>query len=170
MKTTSSLDHTPAGEALTDLLLTVFRLNGRVLATGDRLVADLGLTSARWQVLGAISLAGTPLPVAHIARNMGLTRQAVQRVVNDLASDGLVAFAPNPHHRRAKLVRLTAAGQAAYQAADERQKPWANDLAADLDEQDIKMATQVARTLIQRLEAVADQTADETLDEDPQVT
>ncbi len=48
---------------------------------GDQLLAEFGLTSARWQVLGAVALSGAPQPVASIARNMGLTRQAVQRVV-----------------------------------------------------------------------------------------
>src|SRR5205814_345438 len=59
-----------AGGLVTELILEVFRLNGRLLAAGDRLVADLGLTSARWQVLGAIALASSPMPVAWIARNM----------------------------------------------------------------------------------------------------
>ena len=70
--------------ALNGLILDVFRLNGDLLAAGDILVGDLGLSSARWQVLGAIALSPVPLPVAHIARNMGLTRQAVQRVVDDM--------------------------------------------------------------------------------------
>src|SRR5215831_3423233 len=85
----------PLNDAVTRLILQVFRLNGRLLAAGDRLVEDLGLTSARWQVLGAISVARTPQPVAHIARSMGLTRQAVQRTVNELAASGLLDFAPN---------------------------------------------------------------------------
>ena len=42
--------------ALTGLVIEVFRLNGDLLAAGDALVGDLGLTSARWQVLGAIAL------------------------------------------------------------------------------------------------------------------
>jgi DNA-binding MarR family transcriptional regulator len=133
-------------------MLEVFRLNGRLLASGDRLVAALGLTSARWQVLGAISLGGNRLPVAHIARNMGLTRQAVQRVVNELAAAGLVDFAPNPYHRRAHLVVLTAQGSDAYRAAMDRQAPWARQLARELDEQEIRLATQVLRTLVQALE------------------
>jgi hypothetical protein len=57
---------------------------------------------------------------------------------------------------------LTAAGMAAFQAADERQKPWANQLAAGLDERDIKKATEVARALIQRLEAAVEQAPEET--------
>src|SRR5262245_27802365 len=145
--------HTSAGAAVTELILAVFRANGLLLEAGNRLVSDLGLTSARWQVLGAIALAGTPLPVAHIARNMGLTRQAVQRVVNELEIDGLISFAPNPYHRRAKLVVLTEVGRHAYQAADERQKAWVNELANRLNEEDLTLATHVARTLFLRLEA-----------------
>ena len=67
-------------DQLTDLIVETFRLNGRLLAAGDGLVADLGLTSARWQVLGAIAASPVPLPVASIARNMGLSRQGVQRL------------------------------------------------------------------------------------------
>src|ERR1700751_4013808 len=97
--------------AITDLVLETFRLNGSLLASGDALVADLGLTSARWQVLGAAALAPGPLSVGQVARNMGLARQAVQRLANEMAADGLVRFAPNPHHQRPKLVLLTAAGK-----------------------------------------------------------
>src|ERR1700727_4094070 len=87
-------------DAITDLVLETFRLNGRLLASGDVLVADLGLTSARWQVLGAIALSPVPLSVAQIARNMGLTRQAVQRLVNEMDAAEMVQFRPNPHHHR----------------------------------------------------------------------
>src|SRR5215469_18732385 len=89
-------------EAVTELILEVFRLNGRLLAVGDALVGDIGLSSARWQVLGAVALSPVPLPVAHLARNMGLARQSVQRLVDEMMNDGLVCYAPNPHHRRAK--------------------------------------------------------------------
>jgi hypothetical protein len=61
-------------DALSELIVEIFRINGRLLAAGDRLVADLGLTSARWQVIGAIALAGQPQTVPAIARTMGLTR------------------------------------------------------------------------------------------------
>jgi hypothetical protein len=42
---------------------------------------------------------------------MGLTRQAVQRLANEMEQDGLVRFGPNPYHRRAKLVFLTSCGE-----------------------------------------------------------
>jgi hypothetical protein len=68
----------------------------------------LGLTSARWQILGAIVAAERPQPVAWLARNLGANRQNVQRIINDLHKEGLVAFEPNPHHRRAQRQRFDA--------------------------------------------------------------
>src|SRR6201997_83348 len=120
-------------EDLTGLILEVFRTNGTLIAAGDRLLAHLGLTSARWQVLGAIALSPAPEPVARLARAMGLHRQGVQRIVNELEAEGIVALADNPHHRRARLVRLTRKGEALYREADRRQKPWARQLAKGLD-------------------------------------
>jgi len=137
---------------ITELALETFRLNGELLAAGDRLVADIGLSSARWQVLGAIELSPVPLPVAHIARNMGLSRQAVQRLANELAADGLVRFAPNPHHARAKLLSLTEKGARAYAAAMKRQRPWAHRLAGALTAGEIETAITVIRAVRQRLE------------------
>lgn len=106
-----------------DLVIAVFKLNGQIVENGNRLVADLGLTSALWQVLGALGYSPVPLPVAHIARNMGLSRQSVQRVVDLLAARDLVQFAPNPHHQRAKLVILTPQGRAALEGAEAREEP-----------------------------------------------
>ena len=102
---------TPAGDALTNLVLDIFRLNSLILTAGDRLVAALGLTSARWQILGAIVAAERPQPVAWLARDLGANRQNVQRIINDLQKEGLVAFETNPHHRRAQLVVLTDKGR-----------------------------------------------------------
>jgi DNA-binding MarR family transcriptional regulator len=143
---------TEAGEALTALILDVFRLNGRLLLAGDRLVGGLGLTSARWQVLGAIAYAKQPGPVAWIARSMGLNRQGVQRIVNELEKDGIVAFAPNPNHRRANLVVLTERGKAIYEAASNLQAPWVNRLSDGLNLKGIAIATEVVGELRERLE------------------
>jgi DNA-binding MarR family transcriptional regulator len=146
-------DNTRLRRSLTDLIIGVFRLNGALLVSGDALVEDLRLTSARWQVLGAIALSPVPLPVAHLARNMGLTRQAVQRSVDEMRNDGLVRLDPNPHHRRAMLVTMTELGSSAYRAASERQERWADVLAAGLSPEDIEAASLLTRELQRRLEA-----------------
>lgn len=144
--------HSPQSRLLTQVILETFRLNGGLLSAGDALVGDLGLTSARWQVLGAVALEGRPLSVAQIARRMGLSRQAVQRVVNDLTAAGLVALEDNPDHKRARLVVLTAAGEAAYAEADRRQIVWAKDLAEGLGEEALAACLAVLRRLSARCE------------------
>ena len=139
------------GEAVTGLILDLFRLNNLLLTAGDRLVEGLGLTSARWQVLGAIAYAERPQPVAWLARDMGANRQNVQRIINDLNTAGLVAFEANPHHRRAQLVVLTDKGRQAFGAAMRLQGPWVNGLARGLAVKDIETAHRVLSTLRQRL-------------------
>jgi len=146
--------------AVTGLILETFRLNGRLLAAGDALVEGLSLTSARWQVLGAIAVAPVPLSVAQIARAMGLTRQAVQRLANDMERDGLLHFAVNPNHQRAKLVLMTPRGQGVYSAAMKRQGPWAQALAQGLTAQQIAAATAILKRLRQWLERDESQEGD----------
>ncbi len=142
------------------LVLEVFRLNGALIAAGDTLVAPLGLTSARWQVLGAITEAGGGLPTAGIARNMGLTRQSVQRVVDDLSTLGFVRFAPNPHHKRAKLVQLTPEGTVAFAAASACWEPLADALAATASAPAMAQATDVLHRLTEALARHAEATPD----------
>jgi DNA-binding MarR family transcriptional regulator len=146
------MKRTPAGEALTNLMLDLFRLNSLILTAGDRLVARLGLTSARWQVLGAIVAGERPQPVAWLARDLGANRQNVQRIINDLHKDGLVAFAANPHHRRAQLVVLTGKGKRAFAAAMDLQGPWVNSLSEGLTVKDIETVHRVITALRRKLE------------------
>jgi DNA-binding MarR family transcriptional regulator len=147
----STTKRTPAGEALTGLILDLFRANGLLLTAGDRLVAALGLTSARWQILGAIVDADRPEPVAWLARNLGANRQNVQRIVNDLERDGLVVFETNPHHRRAQLVVLTEKGRQIYDAAGRLQVPWVNGLSDGLSVREVEIAHRVLNALRDRL-------------------
>jgi DNA-binding MarR family transcriptional regulator len=100
-------------ELLSGLALASFALNGRFLELAETLARPVGLTAAWWQVLGAV-LPG-PLPVAGIAREMGVTRQSVQRIADLLAEKGYTEYRDNPAHRRAKLVCLTEAGHEAMQ-------------------------------------------------------
>ena len=143
---------TPAAEALTDLILEVFRVNGDLLAEGNRLTGPFGQTSARWQILGA--LRNHPHTVAGIARDMGLARQSVQRTTDLLAAEGLVEYVHNPAHRRSKLVRLTPSGQEILTLISGRQVAWTNELAAAMPvgEKEIRAALEVLRHLRVQLE------------------
>ena len=117
-------------QLLSAAALTAFRLNGQFLELAEHLARPAGLTAAWWQVLGAV-LDG-PLPVAAVARDMGITRQAVQRTADVLVDRGLARYRDNPAHRRAKLVVLTDAGRAAIVAIAPQHARSAGELADSL--------------------------------------
>jgi DNA-binding MarR family transcriptional regulator len=140
---------TPAGDALTDLVMKTFRLNGLFLEAAEQIARPAGLTAAWWQVLGAVL--DEPRPVAGIARQMGLARQSVQRVADLLADRGLVEYQPNPAHQRAKLVAPTPAGWAAIRALAGTQHEWADRVAGAVGETDLRRALAVVDALIEVL-------------------
>ena len=148
-----STRRTPAGDAVTNLVLDLFRLNNLLLTAGDHLVAELGLTSGRWEILGAIASAERPQPVAWLARDMGANRQNVQRIINDLEEMGLVAFELNPHHRRAQLVVLTDKGKQTFEAAMRLQAPWVNKLSEGLSVKEVETTHRVMLALRKRLDS-----------------
>ncbi|AVS93676.1 MarR family transcriptional regulator [Paracidovorax avenae] len=132
-----------------ELALAIFAANGRLLNAGNELVAHLGLTSAWWQVLAALRYSAGPLAVASIARNMGLTRQAVQRIVDLLEERGLVEFQPTPHHRRAKLVVLTRAGLDAVTRAERAVAPIDQAIAERIGTARIRGAVATLRAMVE---------------------
>lgn len=144
---------TPKSEALTSLILETFRLNGALLDAGNKITKPFGLTSARWQVLGSVGLDEQhSKTVAQIARRMGLARQGVQRIVNDLENLGLLTYEDNIDHKRAKLVQLTSAGEAALTGIGEVQSAWVNGLSDGMKKTEINRALCVIRSVIERLE------------------
>ncbi len=129
-------------------MFELFRVNDRLLAVGDATVRDIGLTSARWLVLGAIALSDAPITVAQIARHMGLSRQAVQRSTNEMAQLGLVDVMDNPRRRGSKVVALTTAGTTAYETALELwRSEWTAAMEEILTEAEILATMRVLRRL-----------------------
>lgn len=91
------------------LIADVYELAGLLRRSGEAVAAREGQTQARWQVLSVIS--GHALTVPQAARRLGVTRQAVQRVANDLVGDGLVELDTNPDHRTSPMLTLTDRGR-----------------------------------------------------------
>jgi DNA-binding MarR family transcriptional regulator len=144
-----------AAELLSGVALAVFRLNGRFLEVSEELAKPAGLTAAWWQVLGAVL--PEPLPVAGVARVMGITRQGVQRVADLLVERGLAEYRPNPAHRRAKLLAPTAAGRAAIKEIDPGHRRLAESLADELGMDGFRDALLALTALSRALEAVTDE-------------
>jgi DNA-binding MarR family transcriptional regulator len=130
--------------------LNVIRLNSELVQSGDRFTKDLKLTSARWQILRAIG--NDALTASQIARKMSLYRQTVQPLVDALAKNGLVELLPNPDHQRAKLIRTTPAGRAAYTKAMNRQVERSNRITAGLSADALTQANSIIGELVRRFE------------------
>lgn len=117
-----------SGDEFALLVADVYELAGALRQSGESLATMEGQTQARWQLLSAVSEEGLPVPAA--ARRLGVTRQAVQRVANDLVAEGLADFTTNPEHRTSPILRLTSTGRASLAAMDRRART-ANRRAAD---------------------------------------
>ena len=148
---TASRRHDTRSRLVTDVILLVFRVNGQLLASGDRLVADLHLTSARWQMLGAVALSDSPRTAPQLAVRMGVTRQGAQKQLNLLLEEGLVSTKPNPGHARSALYVLTAKGTSIYAATGRVQTTWARQLARKLPISDLETAKRLLEELSGRL-------------------
>lgn len=139
--------HTEAGHTFTEVVIEVFKLSGLLVAEGDKLSAPLGLTSARWKVMGALARAKEPLTVSQIARHMGLSRQAVQTLVNAMIRSGVVELTENPNHKRAKWVVLTTQGQSIYDQMEAIQIPWSDECASHISPEDLNTTLKTLKQL-----------------------
>jgi DNA-binding MarR family transcriptional regulator len=106
----------PSGDhgELALLVADVFEAAGVLRRYGERTAATAGQTQARWQLLSVVSDGDWTVPAA--ADRLGTSRQAVQRIANELADEGLAAFEDNPRHRRSPFLRLSADGRCALAA------------------------------------------------------
>ena len=144
--------HSPKRMLFLDLVLSLFRLNGLLIAEGDDMTEALGLTSARWKVIGVIALSNSGLTVPGIARVLGQSRQAVQRITDVMVTDGLLSYQSNPKHKRSVLVVLTEEGKTAYKDLRDVQDPWAIENTEDIPIDELDVGLRLVRRLIQKFD------------------
>jgi DNA-binding MarR family transcriptional regulator len=136
-------------DPLNELVLGVFWLNGFFLDAADRLTAGSGLTTARWQVLGAVL--HESLTVSAIARDMGLARQSVQRTADLLVEEGLCEYLPNPAHQRARLLSPTQQGLDSLKQLTPRVAAWSKRVSESAGDDVVGTATVSLRELVSAL-------------------
>ncbi|WCN12773.1 MarR family transcriptional regulator [Marinomonas mediterranea] len=141
------MNESKKGTMFTEIVLEVFKLGGLLVSEGDQMGQEFGITSARWKVLGALSLAGEPQTVPQIAKSMGLTRQAVQRLVDAMYDDELLLFNENPDHKRAKLISLSKLGGAVFSTLEEKQLGWATKCSTDITKVELTAALSVLKRI-----------------------
>jgi DNA-binding MarR family transcriptional regulator len=90
----------------------------RLRWVSEQIYGDEGGGAGRRGILRGVARYGEQT-VPELARTRSVTRQHVQEVVNALAREGLVELAPNPRHKRSRLVRATPRGHALVVRMDE---------------------------------------------------
>ncbi len=120
------------GEALHDLFREVFALHGVLSGIMDAVHERAGLRTPHVKAAGVLD-AGGPATVPDMAASLGVSRQFVQVVCNELRDAGLVEFLENPRHKTSKLVRLTEAGRTRLALAREREAAIIEEALPDVD-------------------------------------
>jgi DNA-binding MarR family transcriptional regulator len=126
-------------DPLSTFSLNIFRVNGLLMRSGDNMTQSIGQSSARWQVLGRAGY--QPQTVAQMARDMGLTRQSVQRIADILAKESLTIYRDNPADRRARFVELTPEGMRILAAINTLSEEWSRHIMAKLDAEQLVEVT-----------------------------
>lgn len=129
------------------LIEEVLRTHGRIVAARQGVLGDERITGAQSIVLNAIAAAETPPTVPRIARSLGYTRQAIQRLVDKLNALGFVDTRTNPDHARARLLVLSDEGKRLYENARARREAWATSLVRDIPSEKLAEAVDTIRKL-----------------------
>ena len=89
-----------------------------------------------------------PMTVPQMGRVMTLTRQFVQRMVNDAATRGWVEATPNPAHQRSSLIRVTQEGEAVITAVLAREHALNRQVGGDLTEGELRACVRVLKQML----------------------
>jgi DNA-binding MarR family transcriptional regulator len=138
------------------LVADVYEAAGVLRRYGERTASTAGQTQARWQVLSVVSDGDWTVPA--VADRLGTSRQAVQRIANDLAGDGLAAFEDNPRHRRSPFLRLSADGRHALAAISGQARLESRAIISGLEGVDLAVVRAGLRQLTSAVRATFDDT------------
>ncbi|MGW3682271.1 MarR family winged helix-turn-helix transcriptional regulator [Streptomyces prasinus] len=138
-------------------LMEVFDLVGplyrRVQREVERGEAVEGLSVGVRAVLDLLRRHG-PMTVPQMGRAQAISRQFVQRMVNDAAARDLVESTPNPAHRRSSLIRLTDGGRAAITAVVAREHAVLREAGGDLTDADLRACVHVLTRMLALFDTV----------------
>ncbi|QCX80494.1 MarR family protein [Streptomyces sp. YIM 121038] len=144
-------------DALAGRLTEVFDLVGPLYRRTQRKVEQAepieGLSVGVRAVLDLLHRNG-PMTVPQMGRAQSLSRQFVQRTVNDAAARGLVEVTANPAHRRSSLIRLTGEGEAAIAAAVTRERAVLRQVRGDISDADVTACLHVLTRMLELFDDV----------------
>jgi DNA-binding MarR family transcriptional regulator len=131
----------------------IFKINGLMLSHSDQRIArHRNLTTARARILGLMIRHGQPMTVPQLTHELGLTRQAVGRVINAMLDDGFLIQTDNPLHQTSKLLTVTASGREAYQHVVNNQSELSRLPPESITDDALLITANTLQTLVDRFE------------------
>ena len=140
-------------ERLAEVYLVVGPLSRKVLRVVEQSQPVMGMSVGVRAVLDQLRRDGART-VPQMARTQDLSRQFVQRMVNDASTLGWVEAVDNPAHRRSPLIRITPDGERAIAAVIAREHALMSRVPGDLTGSDIDTTLRVLRAMLAGLEDV----------------
>jgi len=134
--------------------LTSMEFRGRAEATAN----SVGETFARTQVLA--TMVENRCTLSSVARQLGITRQSVRSIVQQLSARGLVEQIENPAHKSAPLFGATPAGVEKIRLIRHRAHPMYEAVITEFGESQVHSLTEQLTTLL-RLARATPRTASE---------
>ena len=141
------MDTESKNEIFTQITLEIFKVVGQLNVEGDSMAAEYGLTAARWKIIGTIGLSEKKITISEVARQIGQSRQSVQRLINVMTRDGLIVQVHNPKHKRSKLVLLTERAKSIHHCLYAKQIDWAKEHSSKLNKSHLKTTLRILKEI-----------------------
>jgi DNA-binding MarR family transcriptional regulator len=133
-----------------DLVGALYRRGLRKLEQGE---AVEGVSVGVRSVLTLLHRYG-PMTVPQMGRVTTLTRQFVQRMVNDALARGWVEATPNPAHQRSSLIRITDDGETVITAILGREHELNRQVGGDLTDAELRACKRVLKEMLRTFDHV----------------
>lgn len=133
VKASEELALAPVASAAPEPMLVLLDAARRIECRLENVLAEVGLSIAKFQALDALVSAGTPITLSTLAGSLDCVRSNVTQLADRLESDGLIKRVASPDDRRAVHAVVTPLGRRRHA-----------DGAAAIHELQAELATQVA--------------------------
>jgi len=148
---TNTVNRTSTGQALESVMMETLQTFFQLRALGIRLGAVSPWGGGYWGLLRILKIEG-PRTVPQLARARSVSRQRMQKLADEMVKDGVVKLVDNPAHRRSKFLQLTPEGEQMLQELTARVAREAEQLAQDMDEQELRITVNILKELRYKLE------------------
>ena len=132
------------------LIRPIHQLSAHVVT--EQLVGH-ALTMPMRAVLEVLHFGG-PQTVPQLGRALWITRQGIQRIVDEAKQLGYVETRANPGHKRSHLIALSEKGSTTYRDVHDAELARIDRMAAPLSDEDVEATVRVLAHVVLELQAL----------------